>query len=317
MKLVAAQEADYKHLAAVCQSSGTLLLHGASKPLAQNVLELLIARLLCEDVTGLLPCTTCSSCILQEAGNHPDLLRLSAVDAEERKYPSIKVQQIRDMLDFAATAPHRALRKIIYIADCKELGLSSANALLKILEEAGSYCLFIFYTQNLEGMLPTITSRMFKYKLATPGRELALNYLISAEVADPEFWLAYFNGEIVLEPPFSREQLNCLVESLLYPSIDSLFALSTELEPKDLGLDNLLAFLLKWLSDVALLNLGGDCQYFGAWGQKMHSLISKLNLAKLYTLVDEIILLRQWSEHPLNQKLQWENILFRYQQIYV
>jgi DNA polymerase-3 subunit delta' len=316
MTLLPWQEFDYQQLAYILESHGypALLLHGSSPELAQILLKKLYAQILCPNPSA--PCAVCSSCILFAAGNHPDILGLSADEAEERKTPTIKVEQVRSMLDFVATAPHQSLYKVIHIEDCTELTLSSANALLKILEEAPDYCVFIFYGQNLEGILPTIKSRMLKYKLASPERRVALEYLTLHKVAEPDFYLNYFNGEVVLDPPFSAEQIKLLVENLLYPSIDNLFTLSNELDPKQLGLDNLLDFLLKWLSDLALLNLGGGVQYFARFAQEMQKMMLKLNPAAIYQLVDEIIFLRQWSKHPLNQKLQWENILFKYQQIY-
>jgi DNA polymerase-3 subunit delta' len=310
------QKFDYKNLLYILErhNPAALLLYGSNPELAQIILKKLYLKALCLGLNE--TCAQCPSCRLATAGTHPDLFCLTTDEVEERKSPTIKVEQIRELLEFTATAPHQALRKIIYLPDCSQLSLSSANALLKTLEEAPAYCLFIFYGHSLAGVLPTIKSRMFKYKLTAPQRSEALEYLSAQKVEEPLFYLDYFNGEVVLNPPFNSDQIKLLVSSLLYPSIDNLFKLSIEMEPKQLGLNNLLDFLLRWLSDLALLRLGGGVYYFANLAQELQTIVQQLNLPRLYQLVDEIIWLQQWNKHPLNQKLQWENILFKYQQIY-
>ena len=75
-------------------------------------------------------------------------------------------------------------------------------------------------------------------------------------------------------------------------------------------------FLIKWLSDLSRLKLGITPCYFNELHHSMTNLVSRANIEKIYALYDEIIALNVWATHPLNHKLQLENFLFKYQQIY-
>lgn len=310
---------DYLNLAANIQKRnfGALLLHGAANSGRAELTNQLIQFALCQSPQDLQACGECSSCILWSEGNHPDIMLLAGDNSEERKSLQIKVEQVREVIDFASKSRHLSPRKIIHLPDALQLNLNSANALLKILEEPAPNCIFILQTNNINKLLPTIKSRCFKYQLAHPTWDEGLSVVRENNLDNAEFWLRYFNGEPLFIPPFESYELVQLKSALLRPSIDAIFALVKELDPKRVGMAHLLDFMLKWLSDLLLVRQGSDASYFVNETEAMQKLVVKINYDKFFNLQEDMVFLTLWSEHPLNHKLQFENILFKYQQIYV
>lgn len=295
----------------------TLLIYGAANSAPEEIVHKFIDYLLCVSPNGIEACGKCASCIIRHDSDHPDFYLLAADESEERKTLLIKVEEVRKVTEFAMMSLHMANRKVIFLPDAGQLNLSSANALLKIIEEPPANCIFILQSANINKLLPTILSRCFKFLLKTPERKLALAYLQQEQLENAEFWLNYFSGEPVFDIPVSAEQLSLLQEGLLKPSVDNIFALSNELDPKKIGMAFWLDYLGKWLSDIARVKLGGSPAYFSTAHESLIKLVSRVNDEKLYALQDELVFLSEWTEHPLNHKLQLENLLFRYQQIYV
>lgn len=310
---------DYQNLATNIKkhSFNALLVHGAANSGRAELIDELIKFALCQSPQDLNACGKCSSCILWNEGNHPDITSLVADSSEERKSLQIKVEQVREIIDFASKSRHLSPRKIIHLPDAMQLNLNSANALLKILEEPAPECIFILQTNNINKLLPTIKSRCFKYQLAHPRWSEALAVVQENNLDNAEFWLRYFHGEPLFIPPFENHELVQLRTTLLKPSIDAIFALVKELDPKRVGMTQLLDFMLKWLSDLLLVKQDGAANYFAEDTEDMHKLVVKINYDKLFNLQENLVFLTLWSEHPLNHKLQFENLLFKYQQIYV
>jgi DNA polymerase-3 subunit delta' len=310
---------DYLNLAANIQKRnfGALLLHGAANSGRSELTNELIQFALCQSPQTLHACGQCSSCILWREGNHPDIVLLAADNSEERKTLQIKVEQVREVIDFASKSRHLSACKIIHLPDAEQLNISSANALLKVLEEPAPDCIFILQANNINKLLATIKSRCFKYQLNYPAWDDALKLVIENNPDNAEFWLRYFNGEPLFTPPFENHELIQLKATLLKPGVDAIFALSKDLDPKRVGMASLLDFMLKWLSDLFLVKHGNNADYFVSDTSAMQGLAAKINNDKLFALQEDLVFLSRWSEHPLNHKLQFENILFKYQQIYV
>lgn len=296
------------------QSFTTLLVHGSTNSGAESLIDNLINYMLCLEPLENIACKKCNACILYQENNHPDLAILTADIVEDRKTNQIKVEQIRGTIDFAYRSNHISKFKVIYLPNALELNLNSSNALLKLLEEPPSNCIFILKASNINQILPTIKSRAFKYRLATPKIDQALLYVDKLD--NHRFWLNYFEGEPFFTPPLNNEQLESLQKGLLIPSIEVLFELSRTLDPKKIGAGTLYEFLIKWLSDLMIVAKGGQAKYFNEFEGGLIKLSQRLNFNKLYNLQDDLVFLTIWQNHPLNHKLQFENVLFKYQQLY-
>ncbi len=98
-------------------------------------------------------CGRCLSCRRVLAGSHPDVTFLRPQGSE------IRVAQVRQMQELALLHPYLGKWRIFIIDPADRLNESSANSLLKILEEAPEMVVFILVAEQVERVLPTIRSR--------------------------------------------------------------------------------------------------------------------------------------------------------------
>ena len=109
-----------------------------------------------------------------ESNNHPDLLWIEptyilqgkSISQERARLdnismkspPQIRLNQIKEIIEFLGKKPLESERSIVIIEDIERMNESASNALLKTLEEPNSG-LFILITQRPEKLLSTIRSR--------------------------------------------------------------------------------------------------------------------------------------------------------------
>ena len=104
--------------------------------------------------TAALPaCGRCRACKKIKSATHPDILYVKPTG------DTIKVKQIRDLLDTLALKPFEAQTRVVILQDAQALNPSAGNALLKALEEPPAGSLFILTTGELSDLMPTIVSR--------------------------------------------------------------------------------------------------------------------------------------------------------------
>jgi len=100
------------------------------------------------------------------AGEHQSSLRIMAPDGA-----SVKIQQIRELMEHTATRDLAASRIIAVVEKADRLTAEAANALLKTLEEPPSYLAFCLLSARPSLLLPTILSRCQVIRL--PGEGLS------------------------------------------------------------------------------------------------------------------------------------------------
>ena len=101
------------------------------------------------------PCRVCSACTRIENMQHPDL---SVVQAEHEG-EVLRIDQVRELQHSLALAPYEARYRIALLLRFEEAHSSAANAMLKALEEPPPQVVIILTANNMESLLPTITSR--------------------------------------------------------------------------------------------------------------------------------------------------------------
>ena len=119
-------------------------------------------------------CGVCAACNRIARGVHPDVLVLEPGDTG-----SIKIEQVRDVVDRAAYRPFEGKRRVVIIDEADALVPAAQNALLKTLEEPPSLSVFILVTARPDVLLPTVSSRCPRLNF----RPLSPNEIAAALVA--------------------------------------------------------------------------------------------------------------------------------------
>ena len=110
------------------------------------------------------------------AGAYPNLfvMRKAARDTGKGYYTQIRVDEVRGFIDQMRMTRGRAGHRIALIDPIDDCNPSSANALLKILEEPPADTTFLLVSHRPGSLLPTIKSRCFQVALRPiPDQDVA------------------------------------------------------------------------------------------------------------------------------------------------
>jgi DNA polymerase-3 subunit delta' len=134
-------------------------------------------------------CGTCAACQRIARGMHPDVVLVEPGDNG-----SIKIDQVRDVIDRAAYRPFEGKRRVVIIDHAEALVSAAQNALLKTLEEPPASSVFVLLTAMPDLLLPTVRSRCIRLAFASDAdadmdveaRDVAQRALLQAgAVRDP------------------------------------------------------------------------------------------------------------------------------------
>ena len=106
-------------------------------------------------------CGTCAVCSRIARGVHPDVLIVEPGDSG-----SIKIEQVRDLIDRAAYRPFEGKRRVVIIDEADALMVAAQNALLKTLEEPPSSSTFVLVTSRPDALLGTLRSRCIQLRFS-------------------------------------------------------------------------------------------------------------------------------------------------------
>ena len=126
-------------------------------------------------------CGSCDECIRVKHRTHPDVHRYAPGSAT-----GYLVEQVRAIIDDVALAPVRGTRKVYVLERAEQLSASSANALLKTLEEPPASCTFILLASTADAVLPTIRSRCQVLSFELLSADAAEHAVTQATGASPE-----------------------------------------------------------------------------------------------------------------------------------
>lgn len=124
--------------------------------------------LLCESNDK--PCGYCMSCNLFKSNNHPDFKEIS-IDS------NILVENTREIVKDINTKPYYGGKKVYIIENAHTMTDGAQNSLLKTLEEPPEYVVMILTTNNINVLLPTVTSRCSIKKFKRNSREEVEKYI--------------------------------------------------------------------------------------------------------------------------------------------
>src|SRR6478735_9232458 len=106
-------------------------------------------------------CGECASCRRIARGVHPDVLLIEPGDTG-----TIKIEQIRDVVDRSGFRPFEGRRRVVIIDEADAMMPAAQNALLKTLEEPPSASVFLLLSSLPDALLPTVQSRCPRLRLA-------------------------------------------------------------------------------------------------------------------------------------------------------
>ena len=133
------------------------LFHGPRGTGKTSTARILAKSLNCLESPGVAPCGQCSSCRGIEAGD--------ALDTYEYDCGSNgNVDFIRELKEKAGLKPMQGGRKIIILDEIHQASSAAFSALLKLLEEPPSHCVFILCTTEPDKLPPAIRSRCQSFR---------------------------------------------------------------------------------------------------------------------------------------------------------
>lgn len=132
-----------------------LLLHGergCGKKMLAKWFSMLV---LCEH-SDLAPCGKCKTCQLIMNDAHPDVLTAE----HSGKKMGFSVETVREIRKEASILPNSGEMRIFLFPDADGMSVQAQNALLKSVEEPPAHACFVFTTETIGALLPTLLSRM-------------------------------------------------------------------------------------------------------------------------------------------------------------
>ena len=160
------------------KTSHAYIFEGVSGCGRRKTAQALIQALFCANVADD-ACGVCPSCRKVAGGNHGDIHFVEPLPDKR----DISVEQLRELQRELALRPYEAPRKACIIEPADRMNVSSANSLLKTLEEPPGNALIILLTENADMLLPTIRSRCQLIRFAPLSQEHVYRLLLAGGLA--------------------------------------------------------------------------------------------------------------------------------------
>lgn len=305
-----------------------LLLQGAPGIGKLDFTLALAQSLLCSvpDAAGV-ACGQCEACNWFAQGNHPDFRLLEPALAEQGgeegsppggRKSQIAVDQVRDAGDFITLSSHRAGLRVVLLHPADALNASSANALLKMLEEPPDGVLFLLVAHAPQRLLPTIRSRCSRIDMPVPTRAQAAAWLQAQAAEQAEERLAYAGGSPLRALELEASQLRALHEiHQRLAQADRMDAFSVAARLAAEGMAAALELVQKWVYDMLQVLLADQApRYHPAWHQALQALVKQVDLVRLLDFQRTLTDARRLAQHPLNAELQLETLMIQYTQMF-
>jgi DNA polymerase-3 subunit delta' len=226
-----------------------------------TVAQTFVATLFCSDrpAKGGEPCGQCLACRKIVRGTHPDFL--SIVPEEEGS--DIKIDQIRAMQNRIIFPPMEATRSVVVIDPADAMTLAAANSLLKTLEEAPSYLLFLLICSRVDALPETVRSRCQTVAFHTPAFSQLETLLMQKRgwsTADARLVAAFCGGRIgealsatVESARAAESDLHTQVAEETLADYSKLLATAKRAAESDASFQAGLRYLSGWFRDVLVL----------------------------------------------------------------
>jgi DNA polymerase III subunit delta' len=154
------------------------LFYGA-EGIGKRTTALVFAKALNCNGGGTDPCDACSSCRKIDTGNHPDLLLIRP----EGQF--IKVADIKELQERLRFRPLEGLKRVVIIDDAERMNITSANSLLKTLEEPSPTNVFVLVSSRAHLLPMTILSRCHRLRFNPVRGDAIASFLEKKHSLEP------------------------------------------------------------------------------------------------------------------------------------
>lgn len=284
------------------------------------VAKLFSQSIICENFKNNIentPCQKCQNCIHLSKGIYPDYFEIN-VEPEKK---DISIEQIKELQYNFKLKSFLEGHKIVIIDEADKLNDTSANALLKTLEEPFEDSIIILVVENLKNVLPTIISRCQIVKFNYVNEDLIYDYLKKKEEKRENIRLVakFINGQpgLLFQESLDEyiniykdniEYIEQIINSKDYQKIKIIDEILKDCLNKDLEkLVNIWLiyfhdlFLLKTLNYEKIINQG-----------KLNSLKileKKYSLEKILHIFKALIKIPDQLQKNINPKILIENLI--------
>ena len=269
-------------------------------------------RLLCLSPTcSAESCGDCRSCRLVAAGSHPDYY---AVHAKGEADGSIKIDQIRELIDFLMRSSQYGGRRLALLDPADAMTLPAANSLLKSLEEPPAEAVIMLITRAPSALAATLRSRCRLMQLHPPPEALAREWLAehSPDAIDllplaagaPLRAIAYAQGGVAERYAELLADLLAIAQGHRAPVLAAQNWVGT-----GLGVRGWVELLQLALAELARARFA-DCDPDRILGQaEMQALREIIESRHLHEYIAEVTAIRRVVDQPLNEPLVIEDLL--------
>ena len=159
-------------------------------------------------------CGNCENCNLIDANTHVDFLRIEPLESGNNRI--IKINQIREIVNFAQTKSQIANKKVVLIINAECMNIYAANALLKVLEEPPNDMYLILTTTCFGLLIDTIKSRCTVFDLYNNKENNTMeNQLIQQILADlDELLIQKVTYSVLIAEKWSQHEVYKLLEGI-------------------------------------------------------------------------------------------------------
>jgi DNA polymerase-3 subunit delta' len=260
---------------------------------------------------------------------HPDFRKLTPDlgDGETVKLPTIKVDAVREALDFMQLSAAGEQGRVLLVDPATALPRESANALLKALEEPPPNTRWLLVAAQPERLLPTIRSRALKLAVPGPTHPEALAWLHTqgVEASDAESLLQQARGEPLSALTASQsgsggareEFVSDLSRPGQLPTLK--WGAWVEAGPKAERRERFAAMLralLDWTSDWARVRTQLAPQVYVAEHAALSGLATGLPLSEALRYHRSLLRKLNLPDTTLSARLQFESLLLDYRALF-
>ncbi|MCP4471903.1 MAG: hypothetical protein GY815_14680 [Gammaproteobacteria bacterium] len=172
--------------------------------------------LLCDNPENRSVCGVCEACRMMSAGTYADysMVTLEHDSKTKKLNRNIKIEQIRNLIHEVSLTRRYDRLKIAAVYPAESMNKSSANALLKTLEEPAPRVLILLLTHN-RGRIPvTLRSRCQTWTIKPPSSSLSLEWLSNQgiDAATAARHLQFAAGDPLLALHLQQQDYASLVE---------------------------------------------------------------------------------------------------------